>query len=118
MEAVTISIKISALLGAIIAAGIAVFALVSPKKLGELVDVKAVGNNGIAEIRAMYGGGLGALAAYVLWFRTDRSFQMAGVIWAGFALARIVSLALQKSWTLKPFLFVVLEVFVAFCFLQ
>ena len=114
----TISIKITALIGVFITAGVGIWAMLSPNSLAKIVGIKPQGNQGLAEIRSMYGGLMLGLAGYILWYRTDRSFDIAGWCWAGAGIARLASMGLNKSWTIKNGLFLGLEVVTAVLFLQ
>jgi hypothetical protein len=84
-------------LGALTTAFMGAFGLLAPRRAAELVSIKPVGDNGISEIRATYGGLFLALGVLCLFSQTPTFFIAAGVAWVGAACGRLFSILFDKN---------------------
>ena len=89
----TIASMITILLG--------IAALISPREIARLVNIKPDGLTGIAEIRATYGGFFCGLGVSALYFNNHIVFTAFGVAWLSAAFGRIISIIGDRSMDLK-----------------
>src|SRR5690554_6152200 len=79
--------------------GFGLYSIVSVDALGAMTGLSAEGAMGMSEIRAIYGGFLiqGLLLIYALMNRSIRTpiLMVIGIIWAGYIVMRLVSVALD-----------------------
>jgi len=62
-----------------------------PAAVEKFVSIKAVGELGVAEIRATYGGFFLGLAAFALYSQDKVAFVALGLGWLGAAIVRLVT---------------------------
>ena len=84
-------------LGAFVTALMGAFGLLAPRRAAEFISIKPVGDNGISEIRATYGGLFLALGVLCLVSQSPTIFIAAGVAWVGAACGRLFSIFLDKN---------------------
>jgi hypothetical protein len=87
--------------GAAITTALGILGALAPRAVGEAIGVRAVGALGVSELRATYGGFFAALGAGCLWTQSRLAFALVGAAWGGAALARLGSLAVDRSRSAK-----------------
>jgi len=78
--------------GAIITLVLGVIALVSPAVIQRFVSVRAIGKEGLSEIRATYGGFFVGLGVCALFYQYQLLFMMLGIAWSFAGIVRFVTL--------------------------
>ncbi|MFM7322463.1 MAG: DUF4345 family protein [Armatimonadota bacterium] len=86
-----------ALVGATLTAGLGVLGLVAPRVAGRLVGLAPTGPRGLSELRATYGGLFLAMGTACLVLRHPAAFAVAAAAWIGAALARCISLVIDRD---------------------
>jgi hypothetical protein len=99
--------------GVFVGAGLGLAALVAPGRVLSFVGLTVATPEGVAEVRATYGGfflalELGAAALWLTRNATD-GFLVLGVAWIGAAAGRLLSLALDGRRTARNVQAVVFE---------
>jgi hypothetical protein len=84
-------------LGAFITTILGCGGLFLPLRVATFVSIKPIGENGISEIRATYGGLFLALGLVCLAMQSISFFTVAGIAWLGAALGRLFSLVTDKN---------------------
>jgi Domain of unknown function (DUF4345) len=96
-------------IGAAITLALGVLGLVSPTSAAKLVGIKPDGVLGVSEIRATYGGFFIGLGLGCLWLQAPQAFLVAALAWIGAACARLLSVVLDRSLSVKNMGGIVLE---------
>jgi hypothetical protein len=99
--------------GASITALFGILAIVKPNLVAKIIGLIPKGKRGISEIRAVYGGWIFGLGGYALWSQSEEVFFCLGIGWIGAGLVRIISFAIDKSYSSQNLRIVVYELFVA-----
>jgi len=84
-------------LGAAITFILGCLGLLFPKQVSRLVGISPEGPLGMSELRATYGGFFLCLGIGCLVTQSDTAFLVAGSAWCGAAIARLISVAADKS---------------------
>jgi hypothetical protein len=84
-------------LGAMLTLFLGSLGLLFPKRICRLLGINPDGPLGVSELRATYGGFFLFLGAGCLFSQSEAAFQVAGTAWCGAALARLMSVAIDKS---------------------
>ena len=80
---------------------------VMPTRVAVALDLPATSGRGVAEVRAGLGGPYAALGGWALVSRAPAARAAVGVTWLGAALARVLSLKLDRpetDWTFWAYL--------------
>ncbi len=93
MELLMIAGNLGALITTILGCG----GLFAPQRVAVFVSIKPVGENGISEIRATYGGLFLALGIACLVAQSPTFFAAAAVAWMGAAFGRLASIVMDKN---------------------
>jgi hypothetical protein len=93
----TKSMTLLANIGAAITLILGCLGLLFPDRVSRIVGVSPVGPLGKSELRATYGGFFLCLGAGCLITQSDTAFLVAGSAWIGSAIARLISVAADKS---------------------
>jgi hypothetical protein len=100
-------------IGVFVGAGLGLAALVAPVRMLDFVGLAAAAPEGVAEVRATYGGFFFALelGAAALWLTRNATdgILVTGVAWIGAAAGRLLSLALDGRRTARNLQAVVFE---------
>lgn len=91
------------LVGASITVGLGLLGLFHPRGAARFTSLHPQGLLGIAEIRATYGGFFLALGVSTLLRGTPDHYAVLGFAWLGAATARLLSMALDRSASVKNF---------------
>lgn len=94
MQILTI-LKIIAAIGTLVTG---LFVLVKPKAAEGFTGLTASGPRGISEFRAVFGGLFIALGLFPLIIQSQVAFQMLGWGYLAIAVARLVSIFIDKSY--------------------
>jgi len=78
-------------LGTLITLGLGLMGLFMPGMAARFTSITPVGNMGVSEIRATYGGLFSAMAAVVLLAQDRLLFALLGTAWIGAAAGRLFS---------------------------
>ncbi len=81
--------------------------VVMPTRVAVALDLPATSGRGIAEVRAGLGGPYAALGGWALVSRAPAARTAVGVAWLGAAVARVLSLKLDRpetDWTFWAYL--------------
>lgn len=70
---------------------------VAPRRVEQLVKIRAVGTTGVAEIRATYGGLFLALGIGLFYFNDPMVYTMGALVGFGTGIMRSVSVVVDKS---------------------
>ncbi|ACO48033.1 DUF4345 domain-containing protein [Deinococcus deserti] len=103
---------LAALLAAIaglITVGLGLFGLVRPHTAAAFVGILPNGLRGVSEVRATYGGLFFVLGLASLIIASPQAWLMVGLAWGGAALARVVSVVIDRSFDSKNYGGIVLE---------
>jgi len=84
-------------LGAMLTLLLGCLSLLYPNRICRLLGITPSGPFGVSELRATYGGFFLCLGAGCLVAQSNAAFQVAGIAWCGAALARLLSLVIDKS---------------------
>ena len=95
-------------IGAVITLILGLIAIVFPTKTEIFVSIKAIGKEGMSEVRATYGGFFATIAIYALYIQSIEVFFVLGLGWLGAAIIRLITLFFG-SYTYKNFAGVVFE---------
>ncbi len=79
-------------LGAVVSLALGVMAIVRPGFVGRFVSLKAVGRQGVSEIRATYGGFFAGIALFALVSQSAMVFAALGLGWLSAAIIRAITL--------------------------
>ena len=91
---------------ALLTIGFGLFGFLAPSfTLGALDLTTTNSNMGLSEMRASVGGLFVVTAAAAIWLGTPMAFTMLGFVYAGAALGRFVSLALDNPPFVKALVF-------------
>ena len=101
--------QILANIGALLTLALGLLGLFAPRKAADLVQLSARTHPGFSEFRATYGGLFIGLAAVPLITQAPVAFLVTACAWLGAAIARIVSIALDKTLNPKNWLAVAFE---------
>ena len=71
---------------------------ISPNSTAKFVGILPDGKRGISEIRATYGGVFAGLGGCALYLQDTNVFTTLGIAWAGAAIARVISIIIDKSY--------------------
>ena len=87
-------------LGAILTVALGLLGLLAPLHAGRMVGLKPEGPRGLSELRATYGGLVAGLGLACLVLQAPAAYAVAVCAWLGAALARLLSMALDRnpSW--------------------
>ena len=97
------------LIGAVLTFCLGVLGLVAPGKVATLVGIAPEGKLGVSEIRATYGGFFVGLGVGCLWVQKPEVYFVVGLAWLLAAASRIISFALDRSFSSKNIGGVVIE---------
>lgn len=101
------------IVGAAINVGLGLNGLLRPAATAEFTSMSPVGKIGVSEIRATYGGLFLALGAFALASGSPVAFRTLGWGWAGAALGRVFSIAVDGSREPRNFGAVAFEAVIA-----
>ncbi len=87
-------------LGAILSVALGLLGLLAPLRAARMVGLKPEGPRGMSELRATYGGLFTGLGLACLVLQAPAAYAVAACGWLGAALARLVSMAVDRnpSW--------------------
>ena len=87
-------------LGAIITVGLGALGLLAPLRAARMVGLQPDGGRGLTELRATYGGLFVGMGLACLVMQDPAAYAVAACAWWGAAIARVVSIAVdrQLSW--------------------
>lgn len=97
------------LIGAGLTLALGVLGLVAPSRVAKLVSIVPEGKLGASEIRATYGGLFIGLGAGCLWVQKPEVYFVVGLAWLLAAASRILSFALDHSFSGKNMGGVIME---------
>lgn len=106
----TISVSL-ANLGILISLLLALLAVFRVDLIQSFVSIRAVGKEGVSEIRATYGGFFLGISIYALISQSPMVFNLIGIGWLSAALVRLLSI-LSQGYTLRNLGGVVFEALV------
>jgi len=95
-------------IGSVLSFLLGLMAIFRPSKVENFVSIKSMGKEGVAEIRATYGGFFAGLSLYAMLVQIPEVFIALGFGWLGAAMIRFVTL-LWEVTTWKNLAGVVLE---------
>jgi hypothetical protein len=111
-------ISICAILGLFLGLLVGILSLVFPRNIAFLVGISAKTQEGVAEIRLVHGGFFLFLEiiAALLWFgqHIDLGIAMAGLVWIGAVLGRLLSRLLDAKQPENGAASMIFEAFVGF----
>lgn len=84
-------------IGALTTLALGLMGLLRPSAAAAFTSIEPIGPVGVSEIRATYGGLFAAMGAWALWAQSPAVFGVLAVAWAGAALGRLVSVAVDGS---------------------
>jgi hypothetical protein len=87
-----------------------VFVLVKPLGAESFTGLQAVGPRGISEFRAVFGGLFIALGLYPFIAQSGVAYKMLGWGYLAIALARILSILVDKSYDRSNFISLAIEI--------
>lgn len=90
-------ITLIANLGALITFILGCLGVMFPERVSRILGISPDGPLGVSELRATYGGFFLCLGAGCLATQSDTVFMVAGSAWCGAAIARLMSVAADKS---------------------
>jgi hypothetical protein len=96
-------------LGAAITLILGCLSLLFPERVSEIVGIRGQGPLGTSELRATYGGFFLCLGAGCLATQSEHAFMVVGAAWCGAAIARLISLVVDKSRSRENLLGLALE---------
>jgi hypothetical protein len=87
-------------LGAILTVALGLLGLLAPLHAGRMVGLKPEGPRGLSELRATYGGLFAGLGLACLVLQAPAAYAVAASAWLSAALARLLSMAVDRnpSW--------------------
>lgn len=97
------------LFGAALTLALGVLGLVAPGRAAKLVGIVPEGKLGVSEIRATYGGLFVGLGAGCLWVQKPEVYFVVGLAWLLAAVSRVISFALDHSFSGKNMGGVIME---------
>lgn len=86
-----------AMIPSAVVVGLGVLGCVAPRRVEQIVGIRAVGTTGIAEIRATYGGLFLALGIGLFYFNDPKVYMLGALTGFGAAILRTVSVVIDKS---------------------
>ena len=87
--------------GAAITTALGILGVLAPRTVGEALGVRPIDALGVSELRATYGGFFAVLGAGSLLLQSRVAFALVGAAWGGAALARLGSLIVDRSRSMK-----------------
>ena len=84
-------------LGAVATTALGGLGLFFPARAAAFTNISPVGENGVSEIRATYGGFFAALGLVCLLSQAEPMFLTAGIAWVGAAVGRTWSVAIDRN---------------------
>jgi hypothetical protein len=90
--------------------GVGLVSLIKPAAVYGFTGLNANGVRGISEIRAVLGGLFIALGAAPLILNAPAAFQVVGITYLGVAIARALSIVLDKSYAQSNLISLVVEI--------
>ena len=105
------------LLGAVATLLLGLLGLFAPTKAAQFVGIKPDGLLGLSELRATYGGVFVGMGLLCLMRPSATAFSVAAACWLGAALARLVSIGVDRSYSAKNAGGVLLEAILGGAFL-
>ncbi len=101
-------------IAALLTVGFGLFGFLAPAYTANALDLAPTRSTmGFSEMRASVGGLFVLTGAVVLWLNTPMAYAMLGVVYAGAALGRFVSLALDNPPFVKALTFGGIELVLA-----
>lgn len=98
-------------IGAVISLTLGITAVLFPQKIASFVSLSINGTEGLAEIRATYGGFFIGISVYALFSQSTEAFLTLGIGWLIASLVRAITLV-TGSYTHKNLGAVLFEAFV------
>ena len=95
-------------IGVVLTLMLGVIAMLIPQLIQSFVSIKAVGKEGVSEIRATYGGFFIGIAIYALYSQSAEVFGAIGLGWIAAALIRLLTI-LTGSFSPKNVVGVIFE---------
>ena len=95
--------------GAVVTFALGLLGLFAPRRAADLVELSARTHPGQSEFRATYGGLFIGMGLVPLATQAEAAFVAVGAAWIGAALGRVVSLALDRTLSLRNWLAVGFE---------
>lgn len=93
-------------IAALLTIGFGLFGFLAPAFTANALDLAPTKSTmGLSELRASVGGLFVVTGAAVLWLNTPTAYMMLGVVYAGAALGRFVSVALDNPPLIKALTF-------------
>ena len=89
--------------GAVITTVMGLLGLFRPLSAAAFVGVEPQGLMGTSELRATYGGVFVGLGGFCLLSQSPMAFACAGAAWLGAAMARLLSVAIDRNFAGKNF---------------
>lgn len=83
--------------GSLITLVLGVFGVTAPLRISKLVGISPIGNHGLSEVRATYGGFFVGLGVMCLWLQQPQVYLVAGVAWMCAATVRVLSIMIDKA---------------------
>lgn len=102
-------ITIIANLGALITFILGCLGVMFPERVSRILGISPDGPLGVSELRATYGGFFLCLGAGCLATQSDTVFMVAGSAWCGAAIARLMSVAADRSRSRENILGCIIE---------
>lgn len=97
-------------IAALLTVGFGLFGFLAPRFTASVLDLRAEPSTmGLSEMRASVGGLFVAVGAYCLWSGTPAAYAMLGIVYAGAAAGRFLSLILDSPPKVKAGLYFVVE---------
>ena len=87
-------------LGAILTVALGLLGLLAPLHAGRMVGLKPEGHRGVSELRSTFGGLFTGMGLACLVLQAPAAYAVAACAWLSAALARLVSMAVDRnpSW--------------------
>jgi len=89
--------------GSCVTVGLGLLGLLGPRRAAQWVHLAPEGREGLAELRATYGGHFAALGVFTLVGQDPVAFALLGAAWIGTALGRLLSVLLDRSHATRNF---------------
>ena len=90
-------LSILQLIAVIATIAIGLLSLVAPTRIEGFTGLKPVGGRGIAEIRAIFGGGFIGLGLATFLLDNSVAYPMLGIVYLTIGLIRVITIFLDKS---------------------
>ena len=85
------------IIGAVITLGLGLMGLIRPSAAASFTSMQPVGEIGVSESRATYGGFFLMIGVYCLYSSEETAFILAGAAWMGAAGGRFLSFFIDNS---------------------